>query len=164
MALAAPGLRKTLRETLRGRNPSSLGGMPLQNEKYVIGLCDEALGVVSAKHHTFPWLLGDSSPTTGRQRALPVDAYWESLDLVVEFHEKQHSEAVGLFDRRQTLSGVNRGLQRKLYDDRRVKLIPQHGLALVIIPMADFVVRRNLIVPNRDADLAAVRKYVGAFA
>jgi hypothetical protein len=86
------------------------------------------------------------------------------LKLVVEFHEKQHSEAVGLFDRRQTLSGVNRGLQRKLYDDRRVELIPQHRLALVFIPMSDFTVRRNLIVPSRDADLATVRSYVGAFA
>ncbi|MCU1524614.1 MAG: hypothetical protein JWO18_1508 [Microbacteriaceae bacterium] len=138
--------------------------MPLQNEKYVIGLCDEVLGVESAKHHTFLWLLGDVSPTTGRQRALPVDAYWQSLKLVVEFYEKQHSEAVGLFDRRQTLSGVNRGLQRKLYDDRRVELIPQHRLALVFIPMSDFTVRRNLIVPSRDADLATVRSYVGAFA
>lgn len=137
--------------------------MPLQNESYVIGLCDEVLGMSSAKHHTFPWLLGDLSIKTGRRRALPVDAYWEALRLVVEFYEKQHTEAVALFDRRETVSGVTRGTQRKIYDDRRAQLLPQHGITLVVIPMADFNVRRSLIVPDRDSDLEVVRRYLTAY-
>jgi hypothetical protein len=59
------------------------------------------------------------SPTTGRARKLPVDGYWPTLGLVVEFQEKQHSEAVPLFDRRATVSGVPRGEQRRLYDRRK---------------------------------------------
>ncbi|MBG6056152.1 hypothetical protein IWX81_002584 [Salinibacterium sp. CAN_S4] len=138
--------------------------MPLQNEKYAIGLCDEVLAVASAKHHRFSWLMGDESPVTGRRRALPVDAYWESLNLVMEFHEKQHTEAVALFDNRKTLSGMNRGSLRKLYDNRRIELIPQHRLQLVTIPMSDFIVKRALTVPSRDTDVATVRRYVEAFA
>ena len=139
--------------------------MPLQNEKYVIGLCDEVLGTPSLKHHTFPWLLGDASPRTGNRRALPVDAYWPALKLVVEFHERQHTEAVRHFDKPDvmTVSGVHRGIQRRLYDERRVELIPQRGLSLVVIPMSDFTVRARLIVPDHDADLAVVRRHLAAF-
>lgn len=45
------------------------------DEYYVIGLCEEVLGVAALRQHRFPWLLGDASPRTGRRAALPVDAY-----------------------------------------------------------------------------------------
>jgi len=52
-------------------------------------------------------------------RSSPPDGYWPDLGLVVEFQEEQHSEAVELFDRRQTVSGVDRGEQRHRYDERK---------------------------------------------
>lgn len=133
--------------------------MALENERYVLALCDEALGVTSKRQWTFDWLLGDESGKTGRRRPLPVDAYWPTLGLVVEFHEKQHTEAVAHFDKpnRMTVSGVHRGWQRKIYDDRRRDLIPRHDLTLVIILMADFTVKGRFIVQNHDADLSVVR-------
>lgn len=137
--------------------------MPLQNESYVISLCDEVLGIPSSRHHTFSWLLGDSSPKSGRRRALPVDAYWPTLALVVEFHERQHSQAVPHFDRRETVSGVTRGVQRRLYDERRALTLPQHGITLVVISMQDFLVRRGRIVPDRNHDTAVVKRHLARY-
>lgn len=41
----------------------------MRDEHYVLGLCDELLGLYAARQHTFDWLRGD----TGRR--LPVDAF-----------------------------------------------------------------------------------------
>lgn len=128
------------------------------DEHYVIDLCDAVLGVKGLRQHRFPWLLGDPSPKTGRQVALPVDAYWPGFDLVVEFHERQHDEAVVFFDKpeRLTVSGVHRGLQRALYDERRRELIPQHGMTLVIVTIDAFESRRGKIVRRPGEDRLAI--------
>lgn len=133
--------------------------MALENERYVLALCDEALGVGGERQRTFDWLLGDESAKTGRRKPLPVDAYWPTLRLVVEFNERQHTEAVAHFDKpdRLTVSGVHRGVQRRIYDDRRRDFIPKQGLRLVIIPIDVFTVKGRFIVQNHDADLSIVR-------
>lgn len=108
--------------------------MAKENERYVLALCDEALGLTGDQQRTFDWLLGDLSEKTGKRKPLPVDAFYPTLDLVVEFHEKQHTEAVAHFDKPDvlTVSGVHRGIQRRLYDERRQELVPAHGLSLAI--------------------------------
>jgi hypothetical protein len=58
-----------------------------------------------------------------------MDAWYPELRLVVEVMEVQHFESVPLFDRRQTVSGVSRGEQRRIYDARRAEVLPQHGTA-----------------------------------
>ncbi|NIJ04251.1 hypothetical protein [Frigoribacterium faeni] len=133
--------------------------MALENERYVLALCNEALGVAGERQRTFDWLLGDESAKTGRRMPLPVDAYRPTLGLVVEFHEKQHTEAVAHFDKphRMTVSGVHRGVQRRIYDDRRRDLMPKHGLTLVVIPISDFTVEGRFIVQDHKVDLAVVR-------
>jgi hypothetical protein len=134
--------------------------MVLENERYVLDLCDEVLGLVGMRQHRFEWLKGDPSPKTGNRRALPVDAYYPTKRLVIEFHEKQHTQAVKHFDKPDvlTVSGVHRGIQRRIYDDRRRELIPAHGLSLVVIPLSDFTVRRGSIVKRREADLNTVSR------
>lgn len=82
------------------------------DESYVIDLCDEALKLKALRQHPFDFLKGDSG------RKLPVDAFYPPLNLVIEFKEKQHSEEMTFFDRRETVSGFGRGEQRKLYDWR----------------------------------------------
>lgn len=128
------------------------------DEHYVLALCDEVLGEVGLRQHRFAWLVGDPSPKTGRAVALPVDGYWPDSNLVVEFYERQHSEAVPFFDKpdRLTVSGVPRGEQRALYDERRRQLIPQHGIQLVIVTLDAFESRRGTIVRSPDRDRAAV--------
>lgn len=71
----------------------------------------------------------------GTRRRLPVDAFYAEHALVIEYRERQHTEAIGHFDKpnRMTVSGVHQGEQRRLYDNRRRELLPANGLRLVEI-------------------------------
>ena len=126
------------------------GGRSGSDEYYVIGLCNEALEMEAEQQYKFPFLLGDSG------RALPVDAYYRELNLVIEYYERQHTEEVKFFNRRMTVSGVSRGEQRKIYDERRRTELPKHGIKLVVISYTDFGTTKTL-VRNHDVDLAVVR-------
>ncbi|TXH27565.1 MAG: hypothetical protein E6R06_03565 [Mycobacterium sp.] len=132
-------------------------------EHYVLDLCDEALGVPGVRQARFDWLRGDPSPKRPRGTKLPVDGYWSNLGLVVEFQEEQHSEAVPFFDRRQTVSGVGRGEQRRVYDERKRRLIPEHGLRLVVIEKSAFTLKSRRIDRDRARDLQVVRRHLGGF-
>lgn len=139
--------------------------MPKDNQRYVVSLCEEVLGSRASEEHCFDWLCGDPSPKTGRTRMLAVDAYWHEFRLVVEFHERQHWEPVRFFDKpgRLTVSGVHRGEQRRIYDQRRTELIPQHGLSLVVIRMDEFEVFKGRIVPRPLEDRAIVADHLKPF-
>ncbi|ANO17385.1 Uncharacterised protein [Mycobacteroides abscessus subsp. abscessus] len=128
------------------------------DEHYILDLCDEILGVVGRRQERFDWLRGDPSPTRPRGSTLPVDGYWPELGLVVEFQEEQHSQPSPFFDRRQTVSGVGRGEQRRLYDERKRTVIPAHGLRLVVIEKSEFIVRSRRIVRDRARDVDVVRR------
>lgn len=129
------------------------------DEHYVLDLCDETLGAVGIRQARFDWLRGDPTPRLPCGAMLPVDGYWPNLRLVVEFQEEQHSGAVPLFDRRHTVSGVDRGKQRRLYDERKRTLIPEHGLRLVMIEKSEFIVKSRRIVRDRARDLEVVRPH-----
>ena len=127
-----------------------------RDELYVIDLCDEILNLKAKRQHRFPFLLGDSG------KGLPVDAYYEEMNLVVEYCERQHSEAVPFFDRRLTVSGVGRGEQRRIYDERRREILPQHGIRLVSIAFSDFEYDgRKRIVRDRQRDITIIKKKLG---
>lgn len=102
------------------------------DEHYVIDLCDEVLGLKASRQHRFDFLKGD----TGVR--LPVDAYYSELNLVIEYYESQHTESTPFFDKKQTANGVSRGEQRRIYDQRRRDILPQHGIKLIIISYTDF--------------------------
>ncbi|WP_197373529.1 hypothetical protein [Mycolicibacterium baixiangningiae] len=130
------------------------------DEHYVLDLCDEVLGIPARRQERFDWLRGDPSPTRPRGAPLPVDGYWPGLRLVVEFQEEQHSQPSPFFDRRQTVSGVGRGEQRRLYDARKRTLMPEHGLRLVVIEKSAFTVRSRRIARDRTRDIAVVREHL----
>ena len=122
------------------------------DEAYVISLCDKVLKQVSLRQHKFDFLLGDPNHN-GTCAKLPVDAYYPSLKLVIEYRERQHTEAVKFFDRRETVSGMGRGEQRRLYDERRRKLLPENGLTLIEISFSDFEHdSRKRIIRNENKD------------
>lgn len=102
------------------------------DEYYVIDLCDEVLGRKAERQKKFDFLKGDKG------HSLPVDAYYKDLNLVIEYHERQHTEEVKFFDDKQTVSGVSRGEQRKIYDERRKEILPKHGIKLLVISYSDF--------------------------
>lgn len=137
-------------------------GRAESDEHYVLDLCDEILGESGLRQSTFDWLRGDPSPSRPLGTKLPVDGFWAALEFVVEFQEEQHSKVSPFFDRRETVSGVNRGEQRRLYDERKRLLIPKHGLRLVVIEKSAFVVKRKRIVRDPARDKAVVREYLGS--
>jgi len=109
------------------------------DENYVLNLSDKVLGQTSSRQHQFDFLVGDTI-TKGTAVRLPVDSYYDRLKLVIEYRERQHSESVKFFDKpdRITVSGVHRGEQRKIYDERRRQVLPQHGIKLIEISYSDF--------------------------
>ena len=127
------------------------GGRQNSDEQNVVELCNEAIGIQGEQQYRFPFLLGDSGTP------LPVDVYYTKLNLVVEYYERQHTEAVKLFDRRMTVSGVSRGEQRKIYDERRRTELPKHGIKLVVISYSDFGTTKKL-VRDHNADLMVVKR------
>ena len=124
-----------------------------RDEDYVINLCDEILGKTASRQHRFDFLKGDAGTK------LPVDAYYASKNLVVEYNEKQHTEAVDFFDKKKTVSGVSRGEQRRIYDERRKEVLPQYGITLVTISYDDFEYdNKKRILRNKKLDLEIVKK------
>jgi hypothetical protein len=109
------------------------------DEQYVLDLCDKILNTKASRQHSFPFLLGDAN-SKGSQKKLPVDAYYEELNLVIEYRERQHSEAVPHFDKPNvmTVSGVNRGEQRRIYDQRRRDVLKEQKIDLIEIDYTQF--------------------------
>ncbi len=104
------------------------------DEHYVLNLCDELLGLQAQRQYAhFDFLRGDAG------HRLRVDAYYEPFKLVIECFETQHSKPTPFFDKpeRMTVSGVTRGVQRQIYDQRRRDLLPQNGIHLIEISYAE---------------------------
>jgi hypothetical protein len=133
-----------------------MGKRTESDESYILDLCDQILDCKAQRQHRFPFLRGDSG------HALPVDAYYPALSLVIEYCERQHTSSVPLFDRRLTVSGVTRGEQRTLYDARRRAILPRHGLRLVEFDYSEFAHtgRRKLLRVQEDR--AVVRRKLSA--
>ena len=61
------------------------------------------------------------------------------------------------FDNKKTVSGVSRSVQRKIYDERRKTVLPQHGIKLVIISYSDFGDSKK-IKRDHNRDIEVVRR------
>ncbi|MBZ9628126.1 hypothetical protein LB450_08450 [Psychroflexus sp. CAK1W] len=128
------------------------------DEDYIIDLCDEVLGLQSSRQHRFDFLRGD----TGVK--LPVDAYYSSLNLVVEYYERQHTERVNFFDKRITSSGISRGEQRKKYDQLRQTELPKNRINLIIFDYSEFLHTSNKrLIKNRKEDWEVIKRKLGCF-
>lgn len=132
----------------------------LKDEHYIIDLCDNVLDAKASRSHTFDFLRGDPNKK-GVSKKLPVDAFYESLNLVIEFNERQHTEKVPFFDKpnKMTVSGVSRGEQRKIYDQRRKEVLPKHGIDLIVLSYFDFNFdSRKKIIRNRTDDIEILKE------
>ncbi len=103
------------------------------DETYILDFCDEILCMKGMRQHRFDFLRGDSGTP------LPLDIYYPELKLVIEYREKQHSEAVAFFDKKITSSGISRGEQRKKYDELRRTELPKNELDLIEFDYSEFV-------------------------
>ncbi len=99
----------------------------------------------------FGWALGDLSEKTRRRERLPFDAAWESRKLIVEVDEEQHRLPVRFWDKPGvvTVSGVDRGRQRRIYDDRKRRAAREQGYTVLEIEWAS---RPPLARRDRGAD------------
>ena len=108
------------------------------DEKYILDLVAEILAEPDYRwQHRFPTLLGDPGQD-GKRRPLPVDGYFPRHKLIVEYWEKQHSTPVPIMDEAMSISGVSRGHQRRLYDERRRAWARSNGLCLVVLDYRGF--------------------------
>jgi very-short-patch-repair endonuclease len=123
-----------------------------RTERYVLDLVEQILGPAE-RGKRFEWALGDPSRKTGRQARLPFDAVWEQRRLIIEVDEDQHTETTPIFDKpnQLTVSGVHRGEQRRLYDERKRAAAKAQGYNLVAISWSR--TRRR-----RPGDLAEIRR------
>lgn len=152
-AAIAPKPKKEIVQNV-GRNEQKKNVFKHRDEDYVLDLCDEILQIKGSRQHKFDFLVGDSG------RKLPVDIYYPTLNLVIEYREYQHSNEVLFFDKpdKMTVSGVSRGEQRKIYDQRRRDVLPKQGIQLIEIDFTDFAYdRKNRIVRDRAKDLEVVK-------
>lgn len=135
----------------------------MSDEHYIIGLCDAVLGFPASRQHRFDFLLGDKCPR-GRQRKLPVDAFYEPLRLVVEYRELQHTEAVPIMDKKWTISNCTRGEQRRRYDERRRTTLPLHNIELVELCYSQFDHdRKKKLQRNPESDEQTIRSALARF-
>ena len=103
------------------------------DENYILNICDALLNDTAARQHRFPFLLGDFHKDKKSRTKLPVDGFYEKLNLVIEYHEKQHSEETTNSDQPaiKTVSGVTRDEQRKIYNQRRRDVLQRKNINLV---------------------------------
>lgn len=135
----------------------------MRDEHYIIGLCDAVLGISASRQHKFDFLKGDRGKR-GTYRRLPVDAYYASLSLVIEYRELQHTEAVPIMDRRITISGCSRGEQRRRYDERRRTTLPVHNIALVELCYSQFAHdRKKKLRRDPVSDAQTIRTALARF-
>lgn len=133
------------------------------DEKNVLDLVSEILGVPYHWQYCFPTLLGDSGKS-GRRRKLPVDAYFTSHNLIVEYREKQHFEPVPIMDRRMTISGVSRGEQRRRYDSIREQWAKEYGYKLLVICYNELSHKKNgRLIRNKSKDLKVIQRKLDSF-
>ncbi len=106
-------------------------------------------------------MLGDPN-SNGVSAKLPVDSFYQDLNLVVEYRERQHTESINFFDKpdKMTVSGVHRGEQRKIYDERRREILPKHNIHLVEISFSDFDYdgqKRIIRNPTKDIEIVKLK-------
>ncbi|SDX90481.1 hypothetical protein SAMN05444411_11158 [Lutibacter oricola] len=125
-------------EILSENSKRSLGVKKRENsdEYYILNLCDAIFNEKASRQHTFPFLLGDFHKDKITRTKLPLDAYYHSLNLVIEYRGKP-VEAVEE-SKHRTISGVSRDKQRKLYDQRRRDVLLRKNINLIEVHYYSF--------------------------
>jgi hypothetical protein len=127
-----------------------------KDEAYIIDLCDDCLGLTASRGHRFDTLRGDPGKD-GHRRCLPLDAFYRTLNLIVEYDERQHTETVAFFDRKVTISGVSRGLQRMKYDTIKRAYPALNKMHLVVFSYRDFPHNGSKRLLRRASDREVIR-------
>lgn len=126
------------------------------DESYIVSLLDSILNRKAKRQQRFDFLRGDPGKR-GECIQLPVDAYYDDLSLVVEYWERQHTEATPFMDKRITCSGCDRGEQRRRYDQRKAKVLRERGITLLVLQYHMFECdARKRLCRKKDEDTAVI--------
>jgi hypothetical protein len=143
------------------QNPDKKIQILNNDDTYLIELCDKLLNEVSRKQFTFDDLLGDFHKDKTSQTKLPLDAYYMSLNLVIEVVNKTSTPPKKGKDKSQklTVSGVTRAEQRKVYQDRKSAYLAENNIKLFEINFALFETNDlNKLVRTKDNDEALLKE------
>jgi len=158
VALGNPTAKRMTRSTEPAKHRARSS---IRDEAYIVGLCDRLLGEKAQRQYRgFSFLAGDAGTP------LPVDAYYPGHRLVIEYHERQHFESVPFWDKppKQTVSGVHRGEQRRIYDARRRATLPQHGIALIELKVEDFKQNsQKRLLRSKKNDVEVLKRSLAKF-
>ncbi|MFT6857062.1 MAG: hypothetical protein ACJA0X_003049 [Cyclobacteriaceae bacterium] len=130
------------------------------DEHYLINLCDELLAAKASRHHCFSFILGDYHKDGRTRSELPVDAYYEIHNLVIEFLKSD--EAIP-FDRpsHKTISGVTRSKQRAIYTERKKNGLIAKGVNFIEIEYASFDNNEEgMLVREKEKDQNIMRDFL----
>ncbi|MFT4900710.1 MAG: hypothetical protein ACI9U0_002517 [Flavobacteriales bacterium] len=146
---------------LPAQNPNKKVHILNSDDTYLIELCDQLLKEVSRKQFTFDDLLGDFHKDKISQTKLPLDAYYTSLNLVIEVVNKKSTPPKKGKDKSQklTVSGVTREEQRKVYQERKSAYLAENNIKLFEINFALFETNdQNKLVRTKDNDEALLKE------
>ncbi len=132
------------------------------DEYYIIGLCNELLNEEAAHQHTFRFLLGDFHRDGETRTALPVDAYYPKLNMVIELFEKEDSTS--LEEEKNTISGVNRSEQRKRYAQRKIDVLKEKEIHLVEMDYDEFECGpEHKLIRNKEEDVKILKEILKGY-
>ncbi len=132
------------------------------DEYYLIGLCNELLNEKASHQHTFKFLLGDFHRDGVTRTALPVDAYYAKLNMVIELFEKEDSTS--LEEEKNTISGVKRSEQRKRYAQRKRDVLKEKEIHLMEMDYDEFECdKENKLVRNKEADVIILKEILKGY-
>ena len=129
--------------------------MPRKDEHYIVDLLDYILKKKGSRQHTFTFLIGDPTPER-KGKKLCVDVYYDELKLVIEYHEKQHTESIPFWNK-LTPQGYTRDEQREIYDQRRREVLPQNNIRLIELDYTDFKEKNKKLVRDKEYDEKILR-------
>lgn len=136
------------------------------DEYYIIDLCDEVLDQKAIRQHTFEFLLGDPHQNGRTRTPLPVDAYYEKFNLVIDYTEKERKEIPSEDDKpeKMTISGVKRSEQRKIYNTRKREVLRKREIHFTEIKFTSFNCdSEGKLVRDKDVDLATMKGILKKF-
>ena len=129
------------------------------DEFYILNLCDELLKEKASRKHTFSFLLGDMHKRGKMRTKLPLAAFYEDANLVIEFLEKQNTTEAYL-DKLEviTSSGITRGEQIIRYNKRRRDVLEKKSINLIEIDYSLFESdAKNNLSRNKDKDVRLIK-------
>jgi hypothetical protein len=132
---------------------------------YVLDLCDQLLAQHASRRHKFGFILGDLHKDGKTRTVLPVAAYYEQANLVIELLENR--ELAALENDKpgsKTISGVDRSEQRKIYALRKREALLSNKISLLEIDFTAFEYdAENKLMRNKEQDTEVLKKLLKDF-